>query len=168
MKIKWNSSLEVAYKQTKDIIKELESPIIDPDHYRDPQDGDVTKVDAVFGSTKIKFNSIDEEILRNIPDELREKIKTIPDHMAIFSSCNPEPGRIQVWVRLKELNPKLGRWYFWDVTADPSEIQFCPEGRSANAFYRVIGQIQAYGEYINKKEFVDHVKGLSEQDSSNH
>lgn len=127
----------------------------------DPPDGTSVNAEGTVGSTRFRILAVDSQILSEMPASVAEGFKKVPDENSVLSLDVPATGHVRVWMRLSELNPKVGRYLFIEVIPDLHEIKSDPDGKSARCYRRIMAMIAAYANSINPaawKEFVRTAK----------
>lgn len=141
----------------KKTLQEASEPIIDPDHFKDRQPGDIEKREVTRGSTRIIVNYKDSEILAAMPDTVSDNARLKKDAGVFMAMECPKDGHLMVWIRMTELNPTLGRWVYFEIITNISELRHCPKGESARAYREFMAIIGAYASHIDHEAWANWV-----------
>lgn len=108
-----------------------------------PQEGDIMEIEHKIGNSTYRFSGIDENVKASMPPDVQAAVALAPDNLSMFLLKCERPGHVRGWIRKQELNPKLGRWLFLEIDADPNEVMRNPNGEVACMYQNVIGLLAA-------------------------
>jgi hypothetical protein len=91
-------------------------------------------IDVFIGKTHYVYNSIDAEIVKNLPQVVAKAVLEQPDNYCHLWRII-HPGHVKVWLRELEIHPDIGRWTYIEACIPPKLLVF-PESKSVRAFRR--------------------------------
>src|SRR5258706_1056198 len=105
------------------------------------------KLDKMEGKTRIRINMLDSEIIPNLPAELtqgaNDPSKT-DQNLVVIKSV--KQGWVKAWFRQKEIDPKEGRWTYYEVETPFEELKLDPTGQSGQAYSRMLSLMLGMAE----------------------